>query len=183
MNMKKFLLKIKIKSSGFSIIETLVSIFLFSVIALVVSGVLVRSMQVERRVFANQVIQENALAVLGIMAKEVRVGSVANQDTNCSTQAPITSLTINHPIEGIIVYRLNSGGMVERVIGSATYIVSSSDVIFNSLGFCVIGSTLPEDNESDRVTIVASISNKIGPDFFTVSTQTTVVSRNVSNEF
>src|SRR3989338_7009982 len=158
MNMKKFLLKIKIKSSGFSIIETLVSIFLFSVIALVVSGVLVRSMQVERRVFANQ-------------------------DTNCSTQAPITSLTINHPIEGIIVYRLNSGGMVERVIGSATYIVSSSDVIFNSLGFCVIGSTLPEDNESDRVTIVASISNKIGPDFFTVSTQTTVVSRNVSNEF
>ena len=182
--MQKYLIKIDIdKESGFSIIETIVSIFVFSVVALVVSSILVRSMQVERRAFANQVIQENALAVFEILAKEIRVSDINNQNTNCSTQAPLTSLTINHPIDGAVLYRLDNEGMVEKIIGPATYIISSSEVIFNSLKFCVIGSALPKDDESARVTMIASISNKVGPDFFTVNTQTTVFSRMIANQF
>ena len=169
-------------SSGFTLIETLTTVFLFTIVALVISSILVRAMQIERRAFAAQVIQENALAVFEVMAKEIRVSRISNQNNDCSV-APNTSLTSEHPINGNTVYQLGSEGIVEQIIGGVKYHLSSGDVLFNSLGFCVLGSGLPSDNQSSRVTIIASISNKSGVEFLTVKFQTTVTSRDASDEF
>ena len=173
---------IKKNQVGFSIVEMLTTVFVFSIIALVATAILVQAMQIERKAFAAQIIQENALAVFELMAKEIRVSIIANQNNDCFTQTPSTSLTIDHSINGITTYQLSTGGAVEKVAGGTKYVLSSEDVLFNSLGFCVLGSTLPSDNQSSRVTVVASISNRSGSESLTVKFQTTVTSRDIADE-
>ncbi len=174
----------QLSSMGFSIIEALTAIFIFSLIAIVATVIMVEAMRIERRALAAQVVQENALAVFELMAKEIRVSRVADQESNCSIsiQTPRTSLTVEHPLNGNIIFQRGSDGRVERIIGGTRYIISSEDVLFNSLGFCVLGSISPSDDKSPRVTIIASISNRSGSEFLTVNLQTTVTSRDVSDE-
>jgi Tfp pilus assembly protein PilV len=166
---------------GFSIVEAITSIFVFSVVALIVAGLLVQAMNVERRAFSAQAIQENVLAVLELMAKEIRVSNISDQNNNCTTDPALNTLTITHPIEGMVTYSLN-GGVVERTTGGITHILSSDDVVFNSLRFCISGSTTPSDNKSARVTVLLSISNKKGREILTTNIHTTVTSRDIVDE-
>lgn len=183
--MKKFSIpnfKFLNSQKGFSIIEALTAIFIFSLIAMVATIILVESMKIERRALAAQVVQENALAVFELMAKEIRVSRIADQESNCSVQSPRTSLTVEHPLNGSTIFQRGSDGRIERIVGGTRYIVSSEDVLFNSLGFCVLGSISPSDDRSPRVTILASISNRSGGGPVTINLQTTVTSRDVSDE-
>lgn len=166
---------------GFSIIEALTSIFVFSIVALIVSSLLVQAMNIERRAFSAQAIQENVLAVLELMAKEIRVSTISNQNNNCTTDPVLNILNITHPIEGAVTYRLNNG-VVERITGGITHTLSSDDVVFNSLRFCISGSTTPSDNKSARVTVLLSISNKKGREILTTNVHTTITSRDMVEE-
>ena len=166
---------------GFSIVEAITIIFVFSIVALIVSGLLVQAMNVERRAFSAQAIQENVLAVLEIMAKEIRVSTISDQNNNCTTDPILSALNIAHPIEGAVTYGLNNG-VVERINGGITHTLSSDDVIFNSLRFCISGSTTPSDNRSARVTVLLSISNKKGRETLTTNVHTTITSRDIVDE-
>ena len=172
--------------AGFTLVETLVVIFVFSITVLVVVCILVKAMQIERRSFASQAIQDNVLAVLELMSKEIRVSTISNQDNNCSGTASNT-LTIIHPNVSTgnletIIYRLTSGVVTKEVVGDYTYLLSSNDVVFNSLGFCVLGTTTPFDNKATRVTILLSVSSTIGGQNVMTKIQTTVTSRNTADE-
>lgn len=171
----------KHNQEGFSIVEVVTSIFVFSVVALIVGGLLVQAMNVKRRAFSAQAIQENVLAVLELMAKEIRVSIISDQNNNCTTDPPLSTLNMIHPIEGAITYQLN-GGVVERVTGGITHTLSSDDVIFNSLRFCISGSTTPADDKSARVTVLLSVSNKKGREILTTNIHTTVTSRDIADE-
>src|SRR3989344_7932176 len=165
-------------SAGFTLVEFLVTVFVFSVMAVVTTAIFARSIDIERRSFSIQMIQENALAVLELMAKEIRVSTVPGPDSNCL--ANTLDMTIYEPSPVDVTYRLNtSSGIVERVYGGVTYLVSSNDVVFNSLIFCISNSGL--DNRSTRVTILASISNRIGR-VINVNLQTTITTRDITDE-
>lgn len=166
---------------GFSIVEAVTSIFVFSMVALIVSGLLVQAMDVERRAFSAQAIQENVLAVLELMAKEIRVSNVSDQNNNCTTDPMLNTLNITHPTNGLVTYRLNSG-IIERVTGGITHTLSSDDVIFDDLRFCISGSTAPFDDKPARITILLSISNKKGREILTTKVHTTVTSRDITDE-
>lgn len=179
--MKTLNFKLFKNQRGFSIIEAVTSIFVFSIVALIISGLLVQAMNVERRAFSAQAIQENVLAVLALMAKEIRVSTISDQNNNCTTDPPLNILNIIHPIEGAITYRLSSG-VVERVTAGIIHTLSSDDVIFNNLIFCISGSATPFDNKSARVTVLLSVSNKKGRERLTTNIHTTVTSRDIVDE-
>src|SRR3990167_2313335 len=85
--------------AGFTIIEVLVSAFVFSIIAIVVGGLFVQILASERRAFACQKIQENGLFIMELMSREIRVSQIENQNSsNCSA----TTLTIQHPVNGTV---------------------------------------------------------------------------------
>ncbi len=183
---RKVLTKFYLRNNekGFTLVEFITTMFVFSVMAIIVAGIWVKAVQIERRDFSAQIIEENTLAVLDTMAKEIRVSTITNQDNNCSA-APSASLTMtfNDSLggSGTLVYSL-VGGVVQRTYGGVTYQMSSNDIVFNSLGFCVSGSsTSPYGNDATRVTIIASISNTTG-NIVTVNTQTAVTIRDVSAE-
>lgn len=169
--------------AGFTIVETLTTVFVFTILVTTISAILTRSIDIERRAFSAQVIQESALAVLEVMAKEIRVSTIDSQNNNCTTDPALTQLTMVDNTGSVITYRLNGEGIVEKVVnGTDIYFLSYNEVRFNILRFCVRGSTLPFDEEPTRVTVIASISNRTGREVLTVKLQTTIVSREVTNE-
>ncbi len=166
------------KQAGFTIVEVLVSAFVFSIIAVTVSGLFIQILSVQRRAFASQKIQENGLYIMELMSREIRVSQIENQD---SSACALTSLTIEHPENGIVVYSLASDAL-RRTAGGVTTNLSASSVSFTRLNFCVMGSG-PTDDQQARVTIIATIKNKTGREVLTANLETTVSSRDVQTEF
>ena len=164
---------------GFTIVEVLVSSLIFSIIAISVSGIFVQVIGLERRGFAAQKIQDNSLFVLEMMARDIRVSRIANQESpGCS----LAVLTMTHPSKGIVIYRVN-GGIIEKTEGGGPWAaLSTSDVNFTRMNFCVVGSGT-NDNQTPRVAILTSVQNRTGKEILQINLQTTVSSRDVSDEF
>ena len=175
---KNYKFKILNSQEGFTIVEVIISAFVFSIIVTVTSGLFVQILALERRAFASQKIQENGLFIMELMSREIRVSQIQNQDSlNCTA----TTLTIIHPVNGTVTYSLTNG-VLQRIAGGVTTDLSSSTVAFSRLNFCIMGSG-PTDDQQARVAILASIQNKTGREILTTSFETTVSSRDVQTEF
>ena len=164
----------KNKEGGFTVIEALVATLVFSLIAVIIAGILSQSLQIQKRSSLALRIQENAMTILEAMAREIRVSEVNNQNSSCTA----SSLTMSHPVEGTVTYSL-SGSTVRRATSSSTQTISSSDIEFVNLTFCIRGSALG-DNLPTRITIITSVRNKTGT-LTPLDLQTTVTSRVVTN--
>lgn len=163
---------------GFTLIEMLVTIFLFSMIATIGTSGFVRGLELFRRTGAAYRVQDNALYVLEIMTREIRYSILQGAaDTDC-TSTFISSLTINHPVNGTVTYTL-ANGVVRRTVGGKTAALSGSDVNFEKLFFCISGSA-PADNRQVRVTILAQVRDvATGTQSQVFNIQTTVALRDV----
>lgn len=165
-------------NSGFTLIETLLVILLFSVIMILMGGVFVSSLDLQRRAFNIQQAEENAGFILESMAKEIRVSQIAGPDTSCPT-SPAATLSITHPVNGAITYSL-SGNAVHRNANGADSIISSNTVQFTRLQFCISGT--PIDNQQQpRVTIIGSVRSVKTKQQATIDFQTTLSQRFLSN--
>ena len=172
-------LNIKKSQAGFTIVEVLVTSLIFSIIAIILSAIFIKIINIERRGFAVQKIQDNALLVLEEMSRDMRVSRISDQESsNCTA----TTITLTHPIKGTVVYRTSSG-IVQRSVGGGSYVdVSGSNVNFTRMNFCILGS-LTNDNQSPRVSIVTSVQNRTGKEILQINLQTTTTSRNFVDEF
>ncbi len=163
--------------SGFTLVEVMVATFVFSIIVLATSGLFTQILNNERRAFSAQKIQENGLYVLELLTREIRVSSIVNQN---STDCSATSLTISHPVNGTVTYSL-SNGVLRRTAGGVVTDLTSSDVQFSRLNFCILGSGT-SDKATPRVTIIGAIQNRTGKDIVTFNLETTVSSRDIGSE-
>lgn len=161
---------------GFGIVELIVTTFVFSLISIIVATNFVDVLDLQRRGFSAQLIQEEALFAFETMAREIRVSQIQSpDDPNCNT----ASLTINHPVNGSTVYSV-SNSIVNKTVGGNTFPITSSRVNFIRLGFCIRGSGV--DNEQPRVTIIASVRTTEETNNLQFDIQTTVSSRDLREE-
>ncbi len=173
------IIKINNSERGFTIVEVLVSSLIFSIIAISVSGIFVQIIGLERRGFAAQKIQNNALFILEMMSRDIRVSRIANQEApNCD----LATITMTHPSKGAVIYRVTSGTVEKSENGGAYAAISTSDVNFTRMNFCVVGSGV-NDRQTPRVAILTSVQNRTGKEILQINLQTTVSSRDVSDEF
>src|SRR3989338_8124547 len=120
----------------------------FGIVSIIVATNFVDVLGLQRRGFAAQVIQEEILFATEMMAREIRVSQVQSpDDLGCG----LTSLSIDHPINGLIVYSI-SNGVISKTVGGNTFSITSSKVNFSRLNFCVRGSGV--DDEQPRVTVI-----------------------------
>ena len=165
--------------NGFTVVEVLVTSLIFSMVAITVSAIFIQIINLERRGFTVQKIQDNALLVMEEMSRDIRVSRISNQDSaNCSA----ATITLVHPLKGTVVYQTNNGTIQRSVNGGSFVDVSGSNVNFTRMNFCILGS-LANDNQSPRITIITSVQNRTGKEVVQIDLQTTVVSRNVLDEF
>lgn len=167
---------------GFSLVEALVAASLFMVIIVIVSGLYIRVLGLQRRANGAARVQENALFVVETVAREVRVSTVDAPVSDCSSGSnPIESssitITPSH-IGAPVIYRLNNG-IVERDEGGQIREITSSEVFFDDLTFIVNCSAA--DDEQARVTVTMTVSNNtfLPQNQASMTLQTTVVSRDL----
>ncbi|HXK40746.1 MAG TPA: hypothetical protein VJ046_01445 [Candidatus Paceibacterota bacterium] len=170
-------LNIENSQKGFGIVELITATFVFSIIAIIVATNFVDILNLQRRGFGAQKIQEEALFAIESMAREIRVSQVQSpDDLGCG----LTSLTIDHPVNGPTVYSV-SGGVINKTVGGNTFPITSAKINFARLNFCVRGSGV--DDEQPRVTIVASVQTASGQEGLKFDIQTTISSRDLREEF
>lgn len=175
-------MKTRNNESGFSIVEVMVASLIFSVIVTVFGALFVQVLAIQRKGFAAQKVQENATFVLESIARELRVSRITSGDSQCygAPDPKTASITLQHPVNGIVTYLYDSGrGVVQR----NGIDISTSDVKFSKFAFCVEGSI--RDAFQARVTIPATIESTGGrpTDKVIVNLQTTVSTRDVATEF
>jgi type II secretory pathway pseudopilin PulG len=167
---------------GFSLIEALVAASLFMIIIVIVSGLYIRVLGLQRRASGAARVQENALFVVETVAREVRISTIDNPVSDCSSGSdpvPGSTITITPAHIGApVVYRLTNG-IVEREEAGEVREITSPEVFFDDLTFIVNCSA--GDDEQSRVTLVMTVrNNSLRPQNQTPMTlQTTVVSRDL----
>lgn len=162
--------------SGFGIVEVIVTTFVFSIMTVIVATNFVDVLDLQRRGSAAQKIQEETLFAIESMAREIRVSQIRSpNDFNCA----LTSLTIDHPINGLTTYSV-SNGIINKTVGGNSFSITSSKINFSRLNFCVRGAGI--NNQQPRVTVVASVQTANGQDGLKFDIQTTVSSRDLREE-
>jgi len=165
-------------NSGFTLIETLLVIFIFSLLMILMGGVFVSSLDLQRRAFNLQQAEENANFVLGSMAKEVRTSRISSPDTNCPS-SPVSSLNLLNQYGENVTYSL-SGNAIHRNVNGTDVVISSNTVEFARLQFCIFGTAV-DDQQQPRVTIIASLKSVKTQQQAIIDIQATVSQRFLSN--
>lgn len=170
------------ESAGFTAIELITSIFVFSIVGLVFGDTLAGALHLQRRAYSIQQVEENTNFVLEAMAKEVRVSQMVGADTSCPA-SPVNSLTIIHPVNGTITYSLSGTDVQRRVNVGETIIdtIFNTDTVqFTRLQFCIQGNNFLDQRQA-RVTVLVGVQSANAIQRATMDVQTTVSSRLLSN--
>ena len=152
----------------------LVAATVFSFMAIAITGIYAQMLSLQRRAQGAARVQENALFVVESLAREIRFGVI--QDPVVA--GCVTTLTINHPINGVVTYAYQNGQVLRN--GEA---ITSPEVVMTAFSFCVDGNEAGDD-EQVRITMPMTIQNDAIHDSnrVTVSLQTTVVSRDLTSD-
>lgn len=140
----------KESEKGFTLLEMLVAMSVFIIVATIATGVFTFSLRSHLRVIQNQAATEDLRFALEKMARAIRVSTVTSSDGSAS------DLQIQHPLLGDITYNhsVATGAILEN--GSP---LTGEKVRVTKLLFVVDGKTDP--NRQTRITIVMDAESPI----------------------
>lgn len=145
----------KYRVRGFTLIELIVGVFIFSILIVLAGGSLVPSLELQRRALNIKRVEENGRFVLELMTRELRVANPINTaDSGCPGSGG-SSLSFTHPVNGSIEYFL-SGTAVHRRVNGADSVISNPDVEVSRLTFCVSGNSMADDRQP-RVSMILGL--------------------------
>lgn len=167
------------RRSGFTVVELLVALSLFSIVTAVATGAFIRALRTQRQLVAFAAANSNVSLVLEQMAREIRVGSDF-QSPNMS-ELHLTNARGEH-----VTYEFEEGelgGRIERTVegtsGQGTQQLTAENVNIRYLEFR-LSTADPEDGYPARVVIAIAVSPlEQGLGTSVVRIQTTVSARSL----
>jgi len=164
--------------SGFTLVELIVAVFIFSILVFVAGGSFIGSLSMQRRALNAKKVEENGRYILESMSREIRV---ANPITSANSACPGPSmLTFQHPVNGPIDYFL-SGSQIHRRYNGNDTIISNPDISVSRLNFCISGNFAGDDRQP-RVTIILGLTETTGTtQLDSIDLQTTISQRVLSD--
>lgn len=138
----------KQKQQGFSLLELIVAVGIFSIAATVVVGSFLSLLTAQRRAAANQQAMDNIRFAMDAMAKEIRVGS--SYERGCADPHlepgddpdPCSAIVFNNPEGDRVVYRWSdtaTGSVLEKAKN-----INTSSTCFSELGNPTTNSCIGE---------------------------------------
>ncbi len=110
------------KAGGFTLIELIVAIFIFSIITIAIVSVFVSTVTAYGKAKAIKTVKENAEFAMSSIAKDVRMGKIETTDSNCigNGGSPKACLMVTRNRGGKVCYRVASNylGIQESVSGN-----------------------------------------------------------------
>jgi len=180
---------IKNKISGFTAVELMVSVTLFTIIIAIASGVFIRSLRTQRAIVSFIAANSNASLTIEQIAREIRTGQTfcTGSNSGCSLEAGVyKSLIFTNARGEKVSYELSE----PQQIGSATIQsilrnlddgtpipLTADNVNVRNLSFYLSGQD-PGDNQNPRITVVLGIgATGIAFSDAVINLQTTISSR------
>ena len=172
-----FMTGIKIsKNQGFTLVETMVALFLFIILITITGNVFLTGLNNQRRAFAIQSMLENVNLITESLTKEIRVADIIHTPDTICPAGSSTQLAFHHPQNGEISYVLQNGDLIKTVEGASDRL-NSGTVRFSGLGFCIVG-TAYGDGLQPRVTIFGTVtSTQSNQEALQIPFQTTISPR------
>lgn len=166
---------------GFTLMELMVAVAIFSTLLVMVGGIFVFAVRLQARAFNQRKMQENVQFILESMARELRVADCISSDPLCASSQRTSdndcavsnsSLVFQHPLNGSVRYFLQNQ-QVMRQVGAIVTQLSSSDVQFTRLNFCIDHNSA-SDNAQSRVTIIMAAQAGSGRELESMQVQTSL---------
>jgi len=121
-------------SSGFTLVELLAAITIFSLVMTAVFGIFINAIKDQRIILAKQAVDDNALYAMESITKELRMAvSIATPGGNAS------SIAFGNSAGDSIAYSLSNGQIMrnDTTLATGNQPVSSSEITISSLNFNV----------------------------------------------
>ena len=159
---------------GFTLVELIVAVGLFSVVTSIAVGGFVSALRTQRQTVGLISANSNASLLMEQMAREIRTGyDFCVNGENCFSSS---QLSFKNAHGESVSYRLQ-GGAVERSVGGNFSPLTSGNVSIRYLSFVVSGNQ-SNDALTPRVTISMGVSSKeLGVAGSAINLQTTVSAR------
>lgn len=172
-----FNLKNNSHKGGFSLIELVVALGVFSVISMALVGLFVSSLRGERKALNMQLTQDNARLVMETMVRELRDGSsvVFNSDQNLSFNDK-NGISITYSVGACSPPNVTNN-CIKRTASGSTIDLGSENVSTTNLKFFGVSSGAPLNQP--RVTIFFTMESGMAPYSSNINLQTTVSLRNI----
>jgi len=146
----------KIKHNcGFTLIEILVALMIFSTVILIVANLTLDAIRAEAVSTSNQVALDNSRFIFQRIAKALRVSIVKTLATTTSS-----IVELDHPTRGIVSYFLSpENHIVERIDNNPNTdsFLDSSTVTIEGFSFNIKGSDNGTDSRQPQVTLSLKI--------------------------
>ena len=173
-------------SSGFTLVELLVTIALFSILISIAVGGFVRALRTEREVSGMMATESNASIALEEMTREMRTGYAFIGVGNCSLTSQQSQACRGVQFYNAngqqVAYIQNANGALTRTTASSSYPLMGGNVSTTFLSFTLFGDVNGVDNTHwpPRVTISLGVApSSTNLSFSTINLQTTVSARGI----
>ena len=171
------------RTRGFTLVELMVAVSIFSVVAIVASVALLNMINVQEKTAALRAVNDNVNFALELMMREIRTGTqyCIEAGTCMPATNPDTFSFVSESGE-TIVYRLENGRIERRVVPQSFLGITSPDIVVGRLNFIVEGEA-EGDRRQPRVTIIlhAEAASPRGDITSTLDLQTTVSQREIDS--
>lgn len=184
----------KKSTSGFTLIEVLVSMSIFSIVMLVATGAVFSVIEANRKSHSLKSVMTNLNFALESMMRDIRVGTrySCNGGGDCAISPGNQFLyKANRDVDGDsfysaldsndqIEYRLTSGRIEKRIYGTnpSTYPITAEEITITDLKFYVIGTGSGDGKQPKVVFTIAGYSGT-GNSKSDFNIQTTVSQRSL----
>lgn len=141
---------------GFTLVEMIVAIFIFSIVMVVAVGALVSVVEANRKAQGVKSVMNNLNFALDSMTRAIRVGTdYSCATTNCDSEGS-SSFSFMSTDGEEVTYTFNStDARIERTIGTGSPAsLTAPEVTVQELRFYLTGES-PSDSTQPRVLIVA----------------------------
>jgi prepilin-type N-terminal cleavage/methylation domain-containing protein len=135
-----------IKSKGFTLIELMVSITIFSVVMLASMGAVLTVLNSNRKSESLRSVMDNLSFTLDTMTRTIRFGSVYHCGASGNLSVPNdcpsgdSSLTVLYSSNNQVTFYLSSGQIMRVVNAGKPLSMTSPDVNIQTFSFWVVGS-------------------------------------------
>jgi prepilin-type N-terminal cleavage/methylation domain-containing protein len=187
------------KTNGFTLIEVLVSVSIFSMVMLVATGAVFSIVAANKKTHALKSVMTNLNFALESMTRDIRVGSKYGCDTaigvsgDCQTGGSVFHYKANRDIDGDSAFTLSDsndqaeyslvGGRIQkRVYGysPSTVFITAKEISISALKFYVIG-TGTTDGRQPKVVFTIKGSAGAGTERSEFQIETTVSQRAIDS--
>ncbi|MBI3046374.1 MAG: prepilin-type N-terminal cleavage/methylation domain-containing protein [Candidatus Harrisonbacteria bacterium] len=135
------------KNSGFTIVELLVAITLFSVIVAIATGTFIQALRTQRGAAGLIAANSNASLAIEQISREIRTGRAFSLSGGV--------LNFTNAKEQAVSYRLNNES-IERIVGGEAGIITAANAKVAKLNFILAGES-STDGLPTKITVILEI--------------------------